>query len=168
MLCCTHGRTRKLISVCLTKHYRSLPGFNHTAAHPSRTLRSSLVKRVYVTAHASTNHELYNTRAGHLTLSDAQRRTIYALSTPPGKGGVAVIRVSGPAALEVWRRMTVRSTRKRRALLEPEPWRMERCHVVDPESGEVLDDGLAVFFKGTSRVISSCSSGSATERWWAI
>ena len=29
-------------------------------------------------------------------LADSQRRTIYALATPPGKGGLAVVRVSGP------------------------------------------------------------------------
>ncbi len=33
---------------------------------------------------------------------------------------------------------------------EPEPWKMHRCEVVHPGSGEVLDDGLAVFFKGES------------------
>ncbi|KAJ7646146.1 tRNA modification GTPase TrmE [Mycena rosella] len=76
-------------------------------------------------------------------LSDAQRPTIYALSTPPGKAGVAVVRVSGPDALAVWTRVV--KTLKRRA---PEPWKMERCHVIHPETGEQLDDGLAVFFKG--------------------
>ncbi|KAI0773805.1 tRNA modification GTPase TrmE [Fomes fomentarius] len=81
-------------------------------------------------------------------LSDAQKRTIYALSTPPGKAGVAVIRVSGPDALDVWRG-TVKGYGKHKARERvPEPWKMHRCHVVHPGSGEVLDDGLAVFFKG--------------------
>jgi hypothetical protein len=31
---------------------------------------------------------------------------------------------------------------------DPEPRRMKRCTVVDPVTGEDLDDGLAVFFKG--------------------
>jgi tRNA modification GTPase len=75
-------------------------------------------------------------------LSDAQRPTIYALSTPPGKAGVAVIRVSGPAALDVWSQLV--KCRKRL----PEPWKMDRCQIVHPETGEILDDGLAVFFKG--------------------
>jgi hypothetical protein len=75
-------------------------------------------------------------------LSDAQRPTIYALSTPPGKAGVAVIRVSGPAALDVWSQLV--KCRKRL----PEPWKMDRCQIVQPETGEILDDGLAVFFKG--------------------
>ncbi|KAF7330770.1 tRNA modification GTPase TrmE [Mycena venus] len=75
-------------------------------------------------------------------LSDAQRSTIYALSTPPGKAGVAVVRVSGPNALDVWSRLV--QSRKRL----PEPWKMDRCQVIHPETGELLDDGLAVFFKG--------------------
>ena len=77
-------------------------------------------------------------------LSDAQRRTIYALSTPPGKAGIAVVRVSGPDALDVWRRMT----RKPKSGDRPTPWLLQRRDVVDPETGEKLDDGLTVFFKG--------------------
>jgi hypothetical protein len=51
-------------------------------------------------------------QADALPLSDAQRKTIYALSTPPGKSGIAVIRISGPDALCVWQRM-VRPVRTR-------------------------------------------------------
>ena len=106
-----------------------------------------------------------------LPLSDAQRSTIYALSTPPAKSGVAVIRVSGPDALHVWQRM-VRSTRTgahanrptrerkdgetSRQLL-PEAWKLQRCHVVDPQSSELLDDALAVFFRGAHPASSSAS-----------
>ena len=87
-----------------------------------------------------------------LVLSDAQRLTIYALSTPPGKAGVAVIRVSGPDALKVWggvvkTRGSCKGKAKERA---PDPWKMHRCEIVHPASGEVLDDGLAVFFRGES------------------
>ncbi|KAI0301868.1 hypothetical protein B0F90DRAFT_1715971 [Multifurca ochricompacta] len=98
-------------------------------------------------------------------LSDAQRRTIYALSTPPGKSGVAVIRVSGPETLGVWQRI-VRTTRAARISQDkgkgkdvnrsvtktpsilPQPWKMERCHIIDPHTSEILDDALAVFFRG--------------------
>ncbi|KAI0334883.1 tRNA modification GTPase TrmE [Cubamyces sp. BRFM 1775] len=85
-----------------------------------------------------------------LLLSDAQRRTIYALSTPPGKAGVAVVRVSGPDALAVRRQMvqTGRDGKGKARERDPEPWRMHRCRVVHPTTKEVLDDGLAVFFKG--------------------
>lgn len=108
-----------------------------------------------------------------LPLSDAQRKTIYALSTAPAKSGVAIIRVSGPDALHVWQRM-VRSTRAtytnqnghegklrrtrepdrdgndepRSQQLLPETWKLQRCHVVDPQTSELLDDAVAVFFRG--------------------
>ncbi|KAH9950109.1 tRNA modification GTPase TrmE [Amylocystis lapponica] len=86
-----------------------------------------------------------------LVLSDAQKRTIYALSTPPGKAGIAVIRISGPDASQVWKDMvsTGRSAGRKGKAREhdPEPWKMHRCQVVHPISEESLDDGLAVFFK---------------------
>ncbi|KAF5363775.1 hypothetical protein D9756_000881 [Leucocoprinus leucothites] len=79
-----------------------------------------------------------------LTRSDAQRKTIYALSTPPGKGGVAVTRVSGPEALEVWKRMV----RPYKTRSQPTSWKLERCRIVHPDNpDEVIDDGLSVFFQ---------------------
>ena len=93
--------------------------------------------------------------------SDAQRRTIFALSTPPGKAGVAVIRVSGPDALEVWQTVVDPSFDSRKGkgrATGPEPWRIHRCKIVHPVSKEVLDDGLAVFFKGVYSPFVSCRS----------
>ncbi|KAG2100258.1 GTP-binding protein TrmE N-terminus-domain-containing protein [Suillus cothurnatus] len=69
------------------------------------------------------------------TLSDAQRRTIYALSTPPGKEA----RRPG--------RLVVNDTQKK-SEDTPTPWMVQRRHVVDPETEERLDDILTVFFKG--------------------
>lgn len=88
-----------------------------------------------------------NVRRFHdqLALSDAQRPTIYALSTPPGKAGIAVVRISGPDALLAWKRMVKPYNNK----VTPKPWRLERCNVIYPNEGaELLDDGLAVYFKG--------------------
>ncbi|PFH50334.1 hypothetical protein AMATHDRAFT_75678 [Amanita thiersii Skay4041] len=89
-----------------------------------------------------------------LTRSDAQQSTIYALSTPPGKAGVAVVRVSGKEAISVWKQM-VRPTYSHSAHLLPRSWRMEHCRIVKPSlqcqptvSESVLDEGLAVYFKG--------------------
>lgn len=89
------------------------------------------------------------------TLSDAQRRTIYALSTPPGKGGIAVVRVSGPCAVQVYRavtrsaRFSPRSQLKKGAAAEtPRPWVAEFRDVVDPVTDEKLDDGIVLFFQG--------------------
>ncbi|KAF9268317.1 tRNA modification GTPase TrmE [Marasmius fiardii PR-910] len=82
-----------------------------------------------------------------LSLSDAQRQTVYALSSPPGKAGVGVIRISGPDASAA--RDALLRTSKGARLPPPEPWKFQRCRVIDPERTEKpLDDGLAVFFKG--------------------
>lgn len=89
--------------------------------------------------------------------SDAQRRTIYAVATPPGKGGVAVIRISGPDALHVYYRMVKPSNTRRKISSGkgkdvqervPESRKLVRCRVVDPVTEEDLDDGMAVFFRG--------------------
>ncbi|KAI6046490.1 tRNA modification GTPase TrmE [Pisolithus marmoratus] len=85
-------------------------------------------------------------------LSDAQRRTIYALSTPPGKGGIGVVRISGPDAIRVYRAVT-RSARSTslsvmREEVTPVPWVAEYREIIDPETGGKLDDGIVLFFKG--------------------
>ena len=82
-----------------------------------------------------------------LPTTNAQRQTIYALSTPPGKGGVAIFRVSGPDALTVWKRM-VRFHHPTKPICDPTPWRVRRCRIVNPENESLIDDGLAVYFKG--------------------
>jgi hypothetical protein len=125
-----------------------------TATFTPRSTRARRLTTTVTTAHA---HDT-------LPLSDAQRKTIYALSTPPGKSGIAVIRVSGPEALSVWQRM-VRSARLGRANTArlPEPWKLERCHILDPHTSEILDEALAVFFRGAPAYCKSLPS-SADER----
>ncbi|KAG2359397.1 hypothetical protein BDR07DRAFT_1488257 [Suillus spraguei] len=117
--------------------HRSSP-WNGRLHRPNR-----LSLRFRATGYTSRTHTTLSAKSEH-TLSDAQRRTIYALSTPPGKAGIAVIRVSGPDALDVWRRVT----RKKKSQDTPTPWMFQRRHVVDPETEERLDDSLTVFFKG--------------------
>ena len=65
------------------------------------------------------------------------RDTIYALSSGHGRAGVAVIRVSGPAAGTVLERMAGGRPAPRTAALR---------RVRDPSSGEVLDGGLVLWF----------------------
>lgn len=96
----------------------------------------------------STTAAYYSTPSISLPLSESQKKTIYALSTPKGKGGVGVIRISGPQSLDAWRSV-VKSGRQ-----DPEPWKMNRCKIVHPlRKDDVLDDGMAVFFKGASQVV---------------
>lgn len=77
--------------------------------------------------------------------------TIAAISTPLGEGGIGIVRLSGPRAREILTRIFVPG--RRRTAVTPQPaaagaWpprQMRYGHVVDPESGEVIDEALAVF-----------------------
>ncbi len=64
--------------------------------------------------------------------------TIYALSTANGIAGLAVIRVSGHLAL------TALKTLSRKSHFEPNM--MTRTNFFDPNTSELIDKGLAVFF----------------------
>lgn len=66
--------------------------------------------------------------------------TIYALSTAPGRAGVAVVRVSGDDAGAALRALTREGPgRPRAAVLR---------RFLDPATGAALDQGLALFFPG--------------------
>lgn len=64
--------------------------------------------------------------------------TIFALSSAAGRAGVAVIRVSGPAAASALRTLT--------GIADPKPRRAELARISDPSSREILDDGLVLWF----------------------
>ncbi len=86
--------------------------------------------------------------------------TIAAISTPPGKGGVALIRVSGPEAFAI----TSRVFRPRGAKA---PWEKPRYAVYGDflADGAVIDDGLVTAFPapasytGEDTVELSCHGG---------
>lgn len=63
--------------------------------------------------------------------------TIFALSTAPGRAGVAVVRVSGPAA---------GASLASLAGSKPAPRYAELRHLYDPETKEPLDQGLVLWF----------------------
>ena len=67
--------------------------------------------------------------------------TIFAVATAPGRAGVAVIRLSGPAAARSVCRLARRDE-------PPPPRRAVRCLLRAPGSGEQLDDGLLLWFPG--------------------
>ena len=67
--------------------------------------------------------------------------SIVALSTPPGRGGIGVIRVSGPDALAFFRKITGDESS------DPQPNCLTLHTLVDPFSGEALDQALTCFFK---------------------
>ena len=63
--------------------------------------------------------------------------TIIAPASAPGRGGISVIRISGPQSLAVAESLCGK--------LE-EPWKFKRCKIIN-QGGDVLDTGLVVFFK---------------------
>jgi len=66
--------------------------------------------------------------------------TIYALSTAPGTAGLAVIRLSGPQALEALSAIV-----KNKDFIHS---KFSKCKFYHPVSHKQLDSGLVVYFKG--------------------
>lgn len=64
--------------------------------------------------------------------------TIAAIATPSGRGGVGIVRVSGPRSLEVCQQLTQKTPAPRVATL---------AQFKDSE-GQLIDEGLILFFKG--------------------
>lgn len=70
--------------------------------------------------------------------------TIAAVATPPGEGGVAIVRMSGPQAEQIAGKIFSRANRKNGAL------RSHTLHhgaVRDPKTGEVLDEVLLALMR---------------------
>lgn len=63
--------------------------------------------------------------------------TICAIATPPGRGGVGIVRLSGPAVPDLARKL----------LGDCPPARVARRARVRDENGDLLDDGLALYFE---------------------
>ena len=68
--------------------------------------------------------------------------TIVALSTPPGRSGIGVIRLSGPNSLLILRRLVADEE------FAPEPNLLTFRFLIDPSTGEQLDQALVCHFKG--------------------
>ena len=68
---------------------------------------------------------------------------IAAISTPPGKGGVALIRVSGSGAIEVAEKVFIPKSKKPLSAIAP------RVQVYGDivSQGETIDDGMATVFR---------------------
>lgn len=70
----------------------------------------------------------------------AERDTIFALATAPGRSGVAVVRVSGPLAEAGVRRLTHREAPpERRAVMRT---------LFDVSTNDRIDTGITLFFRG--------------------
>lgn len=70
--------------------------------------------------------------------------TIAAIATPPGAGGIGIVRISGPRAKDVLARVFLSHSPNFENF---QPWRLHRGRMLD-RHGEELDDVLAVFMPG--------------------
>ncbi len=66
---------------------------------------------------------------------------IVALSTPPGRSGIGVVRISGGDSLKILRTLLVAES------YNPTPNVLTLKSLIDPNSGETLDEALVCFFK---------------------
>ncbi|MCO8168879.1 tRNA uridine-5-carboxymethylaminomethyl(34) synthesis GTPase MnmE [Pseudomonas sp. 21LCFQ02] len=69
---------------------------------------------------------------------NAPRETIAAIATAQGRGGVGIVRISGPLAAKAAQAITGRELRPRYAHYGP----------FADEQGQVLDEGIALYFPG--------------------
>src|SRR5215218_8358079 len=79
-------------------------------------------------------------RGEGMVLQRVEPMTLAALATPPVPGAVGILRLSGPAALEVARRLAPRLPEA------PTPRHAYLAAFVDA-AGQRLDEGLALYFR---------------------
>lgn len=70
--------------------------------------------------------------------------TIAAISTAVGEGGIAIIRISGPDAIS----STDRIFKSSKRLSEADSHTIHYGHIINPESGESLDEVLVTLMRG--------------------
>lgn len=70
------------------------------------------------------------------------RHTIAAIATPAGSGGIGIIRISGPKAQSILKRVFAPQNEKSK----PTPYLLRFGKIISPENGNSLDEAMAVFF----------------------
>lgn len=66
-------------------------------------------------------------------------QTIFALSSAAGRAGVAVIRISGDKAINIYKKLTKKEKIKEK---------YAQCNYIYDEKGNVVDQAITIFFKG--------------------
>ena len=104
-----------------------------------------------------------NSPAGMVGTTGTRGDTIAALATPPGRGGIAVVRLSGQQALA--HAESIFATP-----IKLEPRLASLVNLTDPQSKQLIDQVLVTYFKspasytGEDVVEFSCHGGSVTAR----
>ncbi len=73
--------------------------------------------------------------------------TIAAISTPIGEGGIGIVRMSGPQALYILQKIFVRGKGQQPHVSELQSYRLHYGHIIDPESGEMVDEVLVAYMR---------------------
>lgn len=74
--------------------------------------------------------------------------TIAAIATPVGIGGIGIVRISGPDALHIAQVIFQPSkVRRRPTPFLPKSHRLYHGHIVDPDTGQILDEALLAWMK---------------------
>ncbi len=71
----------------------------------------------------------------------AKEDTIVAIATPPGRGGIGVVRLSGKSSIEIASRLV------RQGKVPPEVQRATLGKFLDPQTGKVLDEVVLTFYR---------------------
>ncbi|MGI9228669.1 MAG: tRNA uridine-5-carboxymethylaminomethyl(34) synthesis GTPase MnmE [Gammaproteobacteria bacterium] len=66
-----------------------------------------------------------------------QTDTIAAIATPPGQGGIGIIRISGPGSVDIARQITG---------VDPVPRQLQFCSFPD-SAGRIIDNGIMLYFQ---------------------
>jgi tRNA modification GTPase len=89
--------------------------------------------------------------------------TIAAIATPPGRGGIAVVRLSGQQALALSKSIIA-------SPVKLEPRQASLAKLTDPQTSRLVDQALVTYFKapasytGEDVIEFSCHGGSVTAR----
>jgi tRNA modification GTPase len=81
----------------------------------------------------------------NLTYLSGQNETIVAVSTPPGSGGIGIVRLSGPDAFNIGCQLF--RLRIPGNSFNPQERRMYLGEIIEPQTGQVIDEVMWVHFK---------------------
>ncbi|MDO5707312.1 MAG: tRNA uridine-5-carboxymethylaminomethyl(34) synthesis GTPase MnmE [Andreesenia angusta] len=69
--------------------------------------------------------------------------TIAAIATPPGEGGIGIIRISGSNSKKIANKLF--KDKKDDSLIDLEERKLHYGHIVDPTTGRIIDEVMAVY-----------------------
>ncbi|AFS79918.1 tRNA modification GTPase MnmE [Gottschalkia acidurici 9a] len=72
--------------------------------------------------------------------------TIAAIATPPGEGGIGIIRISGKDALDIGNKIFL--NRDKKTLKDLEERKLNYGYAINPKSSKKIDEVMIVFIKG--------------------